>query len=72
VKLTDNKIRSLANTNIQEINSFNYPIKELNNELTINDLDAPEKYFESGVFKYNSVNILHNGDTFGESGLVLL
>jgi CRP-like cAMP-binding protein len=51
---------------------YNCPIKELNNEVTIDDLDSPEKYFESGIFKYHRVNNLGKGEFFGETGLVLM
>ncbi len=44
----------------------------MNNELTIDDLDYPEKYYESGIFKYHCVNILKNEQAFGEIGLLLL
>lgn len=39
-------------TSLENVDLLNYPIAELDDLLTIGDLDQPDKYYDQGVFKY--------------------
>lgn len=47
-------------------------IEDLENRLSIGDLEEPNMYFDGGTFKHKQINTLKVGGQFGETGLILL
>jgi len=52
-------------------NMSHYYKKEMSMDFEIQNFDRPWMYFEEGVFKYNCINMLNAGRSFGELGLLI-
>lgn len=52
-------------------NMSHYYKKEVTMDFELKDFEKPWLYFEEGVFKYNCINVLNAGQSFGELGLLI-
>ena len=67
-------LRSKSSSEIDEPlkgNMSHYYRKEMSVDFELKDFDKPWLYFDEGVFKYNCINVLNSGQSFGELGLLI-